>query len=194
MIKESDLPKLKELGVKDSKLLTHPKRLKLRDRLIDLAEDMKVIIVSPKEIDEAVEAENHNLNWLEAEKSAKIMDELYPDVAYIDCPSPNIKAYRERLRNLMNKDDVELVVEHKADVNYLVVGAASIIAKCKREDEVAAIEAMTGESIGTGYPSNLICQKFLKESFDKYPDIFRKSWMTWKNHTQGKNQKKLDEF
>ena len=79
MIKESDLPKLKELGVKDSKLLTHPKRLKLRDRLIDLAEDMKIVVVSPKEIDEAVESENHNQNWLEAEKAAKIMDDLYPD-------------------------------------------------------------------------------------------------------------------
>jgi len=89
---------------------------------------------------------------------------------------------------------MELIVEHKADKKYLVVSAASVIAKCVREDHVKAIEHMTGQSIGTGYPSNPVCQKFLKENFDKYPDIFRKSWMTWKNHNNMRKQKKLDEF
>jgi len=195
MIKESDLNKLKSIGVKDSKLLTHKQREKMVDKIKELAEDYKVITVHPGEIDEAVESSDHmNLNWLEAKKQAEIINELDPDVAYIDCPSPNIRKYKDYLMNLLNNDNIELIVEHKADFKYPIVGAASIIAKCVREDHVKAIEEMTGQSIGTGYPSNPICQKFLKENFDKYPDIFRKSWMTWKNHNKMKKQKKLDEF
>lgn len=195
MIKEEDIDKLKTLGVKDSKLLAHKQRERMVDRLKELAEDYKVITVQPKEIDDAVESSDHmNLNWLEAKKQAEIINELDPDVAYIDCPSPNIRKYKDYLRNLLSNDKTELNVEHKADFKYLVVGAASIIAKCAREDHVKAIEHMTGESIGTGYPSNPICQKFLKENIDKYPDIFRKSWMTYKNHDAMKKQKKLDEF
>lgn len=195
MIKESDLDKLEAIGVKDSKLLTHKQREKMVDKIKELAEDYKVITVQPREIDEAVESSDHmNLNWLEAKKQAEIINELDPDVAYIDCPSPNIRKYKDYLINLLNNDKIELVVEHKADSKFLIVGAASIIAKCVREDNVKAIEHMTGQSIGTGYPSNPICQKFLKENIDKYPDIFRKSWMTWKNHNNMKKQKKLDEF
>ena len=195
MIKESDLDKLKATGVKDSKLLTHKQREKMVDKLKELAEDYKVIVIQPKEIDEAVESTNHmNLNWLEAKKQAEIINELDPDVAYIDCPSPNIRKYKDYLFNLINNDKIELIVEHKADVKYPVVSAASVIAKCIREDRVKMIEEMTGQSIGSGYPSNPICQKFLKENIDKYPDVFRKSWMTFKNYNAMKKQKKLDEF
>jgi len=92
MIKESDLNKLKTLGVKDSKLLTHKQREKMVDKIKELAEDYKIITIQPREIDEAVESKdkNMNLNWLEAKKQADIINELDPDVAYIDCPSPII--------------------------------------------------------------------------------------------------------
>ena len=42
--------------------------------------------------------------------------------------------------------------------------------------------------------SNLITQKFLKENWDKYPEIFRKSWISWKKHKDKKEQKTLDKF
>jgi ribonuclease HII len=68
------------------------------------------------------------------------------------------------------------------------------LAKVKREEEVHAIEQMTGQSIGSGYPSNPICQKFLKENWEKYPDIFRKSWVSWKDHQAAQAQKTLGGF
>lgn len=89
---------------------------------------------------------------------------------------------------------MELIVEHKADVKFPIVAAASIIAKCKREEEVKEIERKVGQSIGTGYMSNPICQRFLKENFERYPEIFRKSWLPYKKLMNGKKQKKLGEF
>ncbi len=196
MVEESKLEKLKQLGVKDSKLLTHPKRIKLAEDIKRLVDDYKIIVVSPKEIDEAVESESKhmNLNWLEAHKIAQIVNELGPDRVYLDCPSPNIKKFTSFLRELIDDPKVEIIAEHKADVTYPVVSAASILAKVKREEEVAAIEQMTGISIGTGYAANPICQKFLKEHWDKYPNIFRKSWVSWKNHHGAQAQKKLSDF
>jgi len=194
MFEEKNLDELKNIGVKDSKLLIHKKRIELGEKIKKIAKKIEVIQVRPKEIDGAVESEDGlNLNWLEALKQAEIINELKPDRTFIDCPSPNIKKYREYLQKLL-KVKTELIVEHKADVRYSAVSAASIIAKCAREEEVRKIEKFVGESIGSGYPSNPICQEFIKNNIDKYPKIFRKSWMTYKNHKRAKMQKKLDEF
>jgi ribonuclease HII len=176
--------------------LKHPKRVALSEQIKKIADEYKIIVVSPKEIDEAVESTSKqmNLNWLEAHKIAEIVNELGPDKVYLDCPSPNIKKFTAYLRELIHDDKIEIIAEHKADVTYPIVSAASILAKVKREEEVAALEVMTGPSIGTGYAANPICQKFLKENWDKYPEIFRKSWVTWKDHTIMKAQLKLEAF
>ncbi len=194
LFEEKDISKLKELGVKDSKLLSHKKRILLAKEIKKIAKKYKIIQVKPEEIDKAVNHDHGlNLNWLEAHKTVQLINELKPDKAIIDCPSPNIKKYKEFLYNLINNKKVELIVEHKADLHHLPCSAASILAKCVREEEVEKLKKKYGE-IGPGYTSNPITQKFVKENFDKYPEIFRKSWMTWKNHYQAKKQRKLDEF
>jgi len=186
-----------ELGaVKDSKLLLHKKRIEL-NHLIQAHSEFKIIEVSPKEIDLALDPNNKsmNLNWLEAHKQAEIINEMKPDVAIIDCPSPNCKKYTEYLKNLLNKElkNIKLIVEHKADVNYPVCSAASIIAKVKREEEMDKIKKKYGDT-GPGYTSNPLTQKFIKENWEKYPEIFRKSWMTFKNQEKLKAQMKLEGF
>ena len=131
-------------AVKDSKLLTHKKRIEL-NHLIQEHSEFKIIEVSPKEIDEAVDGDDKkmNLNWLEAHKQAEIINELKPDVAIIDCPSPNCKKYADYLRNLLNEElkNIKLIVEHKADVNYPVCSAAG-----QRPGALAA----AGSVLGTG--------------------------------------------
>lgn len=192
MIKDKDSQKLTEIGAKDSKLLTQKQREAIAVEIKKIAK-IKVIKIEPSEIDEAIDGNNTlNLNWLEAHKTAEIINILKPDEAFIDCPSPNIEMYTNYLKKLLKKS-VKLVVEHKAE-KFPVVGAASIIAKCIREEEVKAIEKLVGESIGSGYASNEICQEFLKKNWDKYPQIFRKSWVTWKNHKIAKQQKGLSEY
>ncbi len=194
MFKEEDIEKLRKLGVKDSKLLIHKKREELRKKIEKIAVKYKIIQVKPQEIDEAVESEDHmNLNWLEAHKTAEIINALEPDKAIVDCPSPNLVNYKGYLKQLLNNKEIELVVEHKADVNFLPCSASSIIAKCAREDEMDKIKKEYGNT-GPGYTSNPVTQEFLKNNWDKHPEIFRKSWISWKNHRNGKEQKKLGEF
>lgn len=179
-------------GVKDSKLLSHKKRIELDKKIKENAEFM-IIEVSPKEIDDAVNSDTLNLNWLEAQKQSQIINALNPDKAIIDCPSPNCKAYENYLRELIVNKKVKLIVEHKADVNYPVCSAASIIAKVQREYCMDEIKSQYGNT-GPGYPANAVTQKFISENWDKHPDIFRKSWSTFKNQEKMKHQKSLEGF
>lgn len=192
LIEERDVPKLKSMGVKDSKLLTKKQREALFDKIKDLVKSYKIIIVPPKEIDDALGSEDLNLNWLEAHKSAEIINFLKPDKAILDCPSNNIKAYKSYVENLI-KTKTKLIVEHKADINYVESGAASILAKVTRDNEIEKIQKKYG-NCGPGYPSNEITQKFLAENWEKYPEIFRHSWSSYRKHKDSKCQSTLGSF
>ena len=175
MIEEDNVKLLGE--VKDSKLLTHSKRLKLDKQIKEVA-DFKLIEVSPAEIDKAILSKDSNLNWLEAQKQAEIINELQPDKAIIDCPSINCKAYTQYLQNLLINKNIKLIVEHKADLNYPPCSAASILAKVLREEKMDEIKQKYGDT-GPGYPANSQTQKFVKENWNKHPEIFRKTWSTY---------------
>lgn len=195
MFDNKDESKLKLLGVKDSKLLSHKRRVELDSKIKKIAKDLKIIQVKPDEIDKALDHQDGlNLNWLEARKTAEIINDLKPDKVIVDSPSPNLRAYKNYLLEFLKHKPKDIIVTHKADRDYVVVGAASILAKTAREKEVQSIEKMVGESIGSGYVSNPICQKFIQDNIDKYPEIFRKSWAPYKNQKQKQNQKQLDEF
>jgi ribonuclease HII len=73
---------------------------------------------------------------------------------------------------------VNIISEHKADRNYVVVSAASIIAKVERDKAIAKLAKTSGE-FGSGYPSDPRTMSFLRECCEKleeYPDFVRKSW------------------
>ena len=76
-IKEKDIHKLDH--IKESKLLTPTKRERLFDEIIKIAESYEIVILSAKEIDNALNSESLNLNWLEAETTSKIINKLQPD-------------------------------------------------------------------------------------------------------------------
>ncbi len=176
-------------AVKDSKLLYHNKRKKLSKHILEHFQ-FKVIKVEPKEIDDALESKELNLNWLEAHKQAEIINELNPDVAIIDCPSPSIGKYTTYLKNLLKNKKIKLIVEHKADVNYPICSAASIVAKVIREEEMDKIKKKYGDC-GPGYVTHPKTIEFLKKNWAKHPEIFRKTWATYKNHVKSLNQKSL---
>lgn len=193
MISEGDEAKLVSLGVKDSKLLTRERREFLFDKIIRIAKSTRIIIIEPKEIDEILNSPNLNLNSLEAIKSALIVNEFKPKTVIVDCPSPNKQAYSDFLRMNLKNDEIEILSEHKADFKYPVVAAASILAKVTRDREMDKIKAKYG-NVGPGYPSNEITKKFIEENWEKHPEIFRKTWATFKNKVKEKKQKKLVEF
>lgn len=193
LIEEEDVPKLKAIKVKDSKLLTQKQRVDLNKKILKIIKDHKLFIIYPEEIDGSVDSQISNLNKLEMIKTAQIINYLKPDKVIIDCPSPNIKRYTEELRVYLNEKP-ELVVEHKADVNFAVCSASSIIAKVIREEEVEKIKKEYNIEFGSGYMSDPRTQKFLEENFNnpKLHKIFRKSWIPFKNHIN--KQKNLFDF
>jgi ribonuclease HII len=70
------------------------------------------------------------------------------------------------------------VSEHKADRNFAVVSAASIIAKVERDREIAELAKTLG-FFGSGYPSDPRTVKFLEkccQDLEEYPEYVRKSW------------------
>jgi len=192
LIEESNISKLEDLGARDSKLLTPKKREELFEKIKSSIKKYKIIKILPKEIDEALLSESLNLNWLEAHKTAEIINSLNPNKAIIDSPSPNLNAYKNYVCELLKNKNVELIVEHKAE-KYPIVAAASILAKVTRDREIETIKKKYG-NCGPGYTSNQITQKFIKENFEKHPEIFRKTWVTYKKLVSGKKQKKLGEF
>ncbi len=192
LINEKDEQKLRDMQVKDSKLIPPAIREDLFKEIKKVAKDYKIIIIQPKEIDNALETPELNLNKLEAIKSAEIINKLKADKVIIDCASTNENAYKSFIKDRLNYKP-EMIVEHKADTNYIVVGAASILAKVTRDNEIEKIRKKYGE-IGPGYPSNRITQAFIKENWEKHPEIFRKTWRTYKKFTESKSQKNLTEF
>jgi ribonuclease HII len=194
LIDIKDEIKLKSIGAKDSKLLTPRTREMLYDQILRMVKKYEVVIIPASEIDDALLSPTLNLNWLEAIKTAEILDKLKPDEAILDCPSNNIKAYMAYVKKHMKHTAVNLKAEYKADLHYPVVSAASIIAKVTRDREIEKIKQKIGIDFGSGYTSDERTQKFLKENWNKYPEIFRKTWSTYKNIAQPKSQSKLGEF
>ena len=178
MFYKKDNPKLKKLGIKDSKLLTPKKREQLYEKIIKMAKAFEIIIVYPHEIDDVLNDENTNLNWLEADKTIEIINKLKPEKAIVDCPSNNIEAYTNYLAKKLEVKCV-LIVEHKADLHHVESAAASILAKVTRDREIEEIKKEIKVDFGSGYPSDPKTIVFLEKNWDKY-DFFRKSWDSWK--------------
>lgn len=200
-IPEDKMGILKENGVKDSKLLSEKQRGEIFKN-IEHAVKFEMMIISPSEIDEAVNSQTYNLNWLEADKAADLLNKidakLENDVSrvVIDCPSTNINAYKNHFKEHVDNDEIELIVEHKADLNHLIVGAASIIAKETRERELLKYKRKFKIDFGSGYPSDPKTKAFLKENWNKkeYQHLFRKSWQTYKDLSEKGKQKNLGEY
>lgn len=195
LVKEEDEKELVRLKVKDSKLLTRKRREFLFDKIKDISYKSEIIIINPDEIDHAVSKHDGlNLNKLEAKKSAEIINLLNPDKAIIDAPSNNIKSYRQYLLKFIKNKNINLILEHKADLNYPIVSAASILAKVTRDNEIEKIKKEINVDFGSGYMTDPKTIDFLEQYYEKYPDLFRKSWFPYQDMLNKKFQKKLEDF
>jgi ribonuclease HII len=192
LIEKEKEPELKELGAKDSKLLTPAKRKKLA-RYIKKNYSFHMEKSSPKEIDDC-----ENLNNLEAMKAAMIINKLSENIkddieVIADCPSINTAEWAAYLKKLVTNQKIKIRAEHKADFNYPSVSAASIIAKELREEEIEDIRKDLGIKFGSGYPSDPQTIDFIKYNYKnpKYKDIIRHSWDTVKRLHEKANQREL---
>ncbi|MBN1784446.1 MAG: ribonuclease HII [Candidatus Bathyarchaeota archaeon] len=183
MIEETDLHKLVDLGVKDSKLLTPQKRETLAQQIEECALIYHTVWLSPAEIDRVVKSKRklHKLNRLEAKTMAKVITILKPDTVYVDAADRLTDRFAEHILENLTFNP-KIVSEHKADLKYPIVSAASIIAKVERDKAICQLQQKHG-NIGCGYPSDPKTIKFLEDwtrKFGTYPDFVRKSWKTAK--------------
>jgi len=195
--KEEDIKKLEWLGVKDSKLLSAEAREELFERIREVVHDFRVEVIEPDAIDLSLTAEGTNLNWLEADTSARLVSELDPDVAIVDCPSVNISAYSAYFKKKIDPavaQKMELKMEHKADLHHLPVAAASIVAKVIRDRSIDHLKLEIGIDFGSGYMTDPKTQDFLAKYAEVHPQLFRRQWQSYKNVQEKKKQKKLGEF
>jgi len=190
--------KLIEYGVRDSKKLTPQRREILAKKIKETALGYEIVIIQAADIDDMRKV--MTLNEIEVNAFIKVIKKLKPDICYVDSADVNEERFgRDILAGLSFKP--EIISKHKADDIYPVVGAASILAKTRRDEEVRKIgdelENKINLPLGSGYPADPITQKFFRtwfEKFGKFPPHTRQSWKTAQNFLKNKSVKKLDEF
>jgi ribonuclease HII len=178
-INATKISMLKEIGVRDSKLLSATARDRLYDEIINIVDEYAVCIVEPKVIDAYV---NRNaLNMLEAKMFAQVIAEVKPSLAYIDAcdinPARFTKVIASSLSSYKLQFTTMLSASHKADKRNVLVGAASIIAKVTRDKAIERLKSIHGD-FGSGYPSDAKTIRFINHMLSKgiTLECIRYSW------------------
>ncbi len=191
---EEKISALVDLGVKDSKKLTARKREVLVPEIEALASGITYFELSPRAIDLVVNrgVRLRRLNYLEAAAMANVLRRLAPDKAYVDASDVDDERYGETILRLLRSKPC-IVCEHKADFNYPVVSAASILAKVRRDSIVASYREEYGD-FNSGYPSDDRAQEWLYDWYREHrswPNIVRLSWEPVKKARLTVSQTKL---
>jgi len=194
-IEESKTPDLREMGVRDSKLLSPQKRQYLYRKIKKMATGIAYEKIEPPEIDKVVfnGQKLFKLNYLEAKMMSSVLHKLKFDMAFVDCCDTNQTRFGHLISDLISERDGKnftvgeknplfdrIKSEHHADRNHPVVSAASIVAKVIRDSYVKRLHKKHG-MFGSGYPSDPDTITYLKniyESTKEFPAITRLSWLT----------------
>lgn len=172
-IDKKNLRKLSSLGVKDSKKLSPKNRELLYKKIIALVDDYYIAKIPPRSIDASVK--RHGLNELEAKYMAKVVSKLDPDTSYVDSCDVNPKRFGKEISKL--SDNHKIKSYHHADSRFVVVSAASILAKVTRDRAIEKLRK--NHDLGSGYPSDSKTVKFVTNYYKtnrSLPTFVRKSW------------------
>jgi len=188
LIEEGRINTLKNLGVVDSKKLTPRKREMLALQIEKYALKVFVLEITPQQIDELRRL--MTMNDIMVRAFSRVLDELHPDIAFVDAADVNEERFGKRLLLEYEKKHPEktgcmsVISKHQADATYPVVSAASIVAKVRRDSLIEDLKKEIGIDFGSGYPSDPKTKQFLQDWFrehGKLPDIVRHSWKTAEN-------------
>jgi ribonuclease HII len=180
VIAEDRIKFLERIKVKDSKKISPKKRVVL-SRKIRKISDYHLVKIPAHDID-ILRANEVNLNQIEKLGMRKIIEKSEADTCIVDCF--DIKPDRFKSELMGYYPELNIITEHKADDKYVVVAAASIVAKVERDQEIAKLKKEY-KDIGSGYPSDPKTIQFLKDNHPDLPDFVRKSWETV--HRLGEN-------
>jgi ribonuclease HII len=172
---------LKELGVRDSKMLSPKRRDSLYGEILKVSGRVCSARIHPEEIDAVVSngKRYRKLNYLEAVYFAKVADQLGASHVTVDASDTSTERFRSTVAGKM-QTRCTVVAYHKADRNFPVVSAASVVAKVERDRAVEQLRETYGD-FGSGYPSDRRTRDFFTEMMRKregLPDCVRKSWKT----------------
>lgn len=187
-----DNPFLLKLKLKDSKLLSPSQRNALLKE-IKKTSKVKVIKITAKKLNSLMN--KYSLNQIERMYMAQLINKFLKEEnierVYIDCPDNNINKFIREIKKDLIKKDIKIIAEHKADINYPIVSAASIVAKVVRDREVEKIKRIIGYDFNSGYSSDPKTREFLKKHFkDKKVEPFiRKKWSTYRRLVESDDQK-----
>lgn len=199
VIDEKDISYFKDLGITDSKLIPKPKRKEFFEIIKEKSKEYHINVIPAQELN--IRMQRCSLNDIEAQDMVKLITFLENKVTgiYIDCPDTTPEAFKKRLEIISKNDSYKnilnnnFIIEHKADLNYVVVSCASILAKVTR-DEI--IEEVVGKNI-SGYSSDERTITYLKEYILKnkcLPETARTKWETINKVMNELYQKKLGWF
>ena len=180
--------------VLDSKKLTPERREYIAQELMGLEFFSRgVEEVGIEEID----LPSSNMNVLTAEAHARAISRVVEegDCIYLDAADVNPERFAERVLRGIDVE-VEIISEHKADMNYPIVSAASILAKVIRDAHIIDLTETYG-NVGSGYPSDAITRQFLEKYINdngSLPDCARRSWKTSKDLLAKTGQKSIEDW
>lgn len=177
LFEDSSMEELKKIGARDSKKLSEKKRESLFNRILSLSKASAIIKVTPDEITRWP----GTMNELEVEAFARALNALLPrpSLVYLDA----VDVVEERFAMEVGRRLVyrpKLIAEHRADSKYLVVSAASIVAKVIRDREIKKLHELYG-NFGSGYPGDPLTREFLIKYYREhgdFPPIVRRNWKT----------------
>ena len=173
LLDKKNIRKLSALGVKDSKKLSPKLRESLYKKILEIVDDYHVAKISPRIIDASVK--KHCLNDLEAKYMAKVVARLNPEVSFVDSCDVNPSRFGRNISQLSGNHKIKSY--HHADSRFVVVSAASILAKVSRDR--AILKLREKYDLGSGYPSDSTTVKFVTKYYAKnneMPNFVRKSW------------------
>ncbi|WEL16813.1 Ribonuclease HII [Halorhabdus sp. SVX81] len=185
----ADLPD----DVDDSKDLSAERREELAAVVRDRAHAVAVSEIPVARIDDP----ETDMNTLTVAAHAEALEPVASDglTAYLDAGDTNAVRFERRVADRIEAD-LDLRAEHGADASYLIVGAASIIAKVERDAHVAELAAEYGD-LGSGYPGDSTTREFLEdyiEAHGELPACARESWQTSRDVRNAAGQAALDDF
>lgn len=188
--------KLKKLGVKDSKVLSPKKREELAKKIEEIASNVIVLRVQPCRIDD-MRAAGVNLDKIEAQKMAEIIDMSGGSTIYIDALTSNPKKFEGVIKSYAKTNGYDIVVKNYLDESVIAVSAASIIAKVERDKSIQEIKEKVNFDFGVGYPHDQRTVDFVESLIKKnkeLPTFVRKSWVTTQMLMEKNWQKKVKDF
>jgi len=179
---ELNLKILEDIGVKDSKKLSPKKRVDLATLIKKECLCYNEIEISAQEIDRR-EENGLDLNKLEINKMAEVINNLKPNIIYIDAADVNEKRFKKRIAAKLIYKPKKIIAKHKADDLYPIVSAASIIAKHKRDSIIQELREqyinLGYGDLGSGYTSDVRTIKFLRNWIRRHKQPPRFARITW---------------